>query len=117
MKVVVDLNRCQGYGQCVYAAPNIFQLKGPEILAYDPAPPEQWRHEVEHAVHACPVRAIKAEVDSPPVELASTDRNAAGMVDQSFESPSRIVVAGASLAGLSAAETLRHMGYNGDLVL
>ena len=35
MKVVVDLNRCQGYGQCVYAAPNIFQLKGPEILAYE----------------------------------------------------------------------------------
>ena len=49
MKVVVDLNRCQGYGQCVYAAPNIFQLKGPEILAYDPAPPEQWRDEVERA--------------------------------------------------------------------
>jgi ferredoxin len=72
MKVVVDLNRCQGYGQCVYAAPNIFQLKGPEILAYDPAPPEQWRDEVEHAVHACPVRAIRAELDSPPVNLEWT---------------------------------------------
>jgi ferredoxin len=47
VKVVVDLNRCQGYGQCVYAAPNIFQLKGVEILAYDPAPSDQWRDEVE----------------------------------------------------------------------
>ena len=117
MKVVVDLNRCQGYGQCVYAAPNIFQLKGPEILAYDPAPPEQWRDEVERAVHACPVRAIRAEVDSPPVDPTSTERDAAGRADQSFASPSRIVVAGASLAGLSAAETLRDLGYHGDLVL
>jgi NADPH-dependent 2,4-dienoyl-CoA reductase/sulfur reductase-like enzyme len=39
------------------------------------------------------------------------------MADQSFASPRRIVVAGASLAGLSAAETLRHLGYNGDLVV
>jgi ferredoxin len=58
VKVIVDLNRCQGYGQCVYAAPNIFQLKGVEILAYDPAPSDQWRDEFERAVHACPVRAI-----------------------------------------------------------
>lgn len=73
MKVVVDLNRCQGYGQCVYAAPNVFQLKGIEILAYDPAPSDQWRDEVERAVHACPVRAISAQFDSPPVEPASTE--------------------------------------------
>ena len=68
MKVVVDLNRCQGYGQCVYAAPDVFQLKGSEILAYDPAPSDQWRDEVERAIQACPVRAISAEFESPPVE-------------------------------------------------
>ena len=73
MKVVVDLNRCQGYGQCVYAAPNIFQLKGAEILAYDPAPSDQWRDQVECAVHACPVRAITAEFDRPALEPASTE--------------------------------------------
>jgi ferredoxin len=72
VKVVVDLNRCQGYGQCVYAAPDVFQLRGSEILAYDPAPSDQWRDEVERAVHACPIRAISAEFDSPPVEPAST---------------------------------------------
>ena len=72
MKVVVDLNRCQGYGQCVYAAPDVFQLKGSEILSYDPAPSDQWRDEVERAVHACPVRAIIAQFDSPPVAPAST---------------------------------------------
>jgi ferredoxin len=73
VKVVVDLNRCQGYGQCVYAAPNIFQLKGVEILAYDPAPSDQWRDEVERAVDACPVRAITAEFDRPALEPASTE--------------------------------------------
>ena len=35
----------------------------------------------------------------------------------SFAPPSRIVVAGASLAGLSAAKRLRQLGYSGDLVL
>ena len=73
MKVVVDLNRCQGYGQCVYAALNIFQLKGVEIPAYDPAPSDQWREEVERAVHACPVRAITAEFDRQALEPASTE--------------------------------------------
>jgi ferredoxin len=73
VKVIVDLNRCQGYGQCVYAAPNIFQLKGVEILAYDPAPSDQWRDEFERAVHACPVRAITAEFDRPALEPASTE--------------------------------------------
>jgi ferredoxin len=73
VKVIVDLNRCQGYAQCVYAAPTVFQLKGVEILAYDPAPSSKWRDEVERAVHACPVRAISAEFDSPPVDPASTE--------------------------------------------
>jgi NADPH-dependent 2,4-dienoyl-CoA reductase/sulfur reductase-like enzyme len=39
------------------------------------------------------------------------------MADPSFAPPSRIVVAGASLASLSAAEALRRLGYCGDLVL
>jgi ferredoxin len=73
VKVVVDLNRCQGYAQCVYAAPSVFQLKGVEILAYDPSHSDQWRDEVERAVHACPVRAISAEFDNRPVEPASTE--------------------------------------------
>ncbi|MER2197711.1 ferredoxin, partial [Methylobacterium brachiatum] len=40
MRVVVDLNRCQGYAQCCYAAPDHFELRGHEILFYDPAPPD-----------------------------------------------------------------------------
>ncbi|MGU3541277.1 ferredoxin, partial [Methylobacterium sp. A54F] len=39
LRVVADLNRCQGYAQCCYAAPEHFVLHGHEILFSDPAPP------------------------------------------------------------------------------
>ena len=66
MRVVVDLNRCQGYAQCCYAAPEHFELRGTEILFYDPAPPDAKRAEIERAQQACPVRAIAVE----PADLA-----------------------------------------------
>lgn len=43
MKVVVDLNRCQAYAQCIYAAPDHFALYGAEALVYDTAPDEAAR--------------------------------------------------------------------------
>ena len=58
MRLVVDLNRCQGYAQCCYAAPEYFILRGHEILFYDPAPPVDRKEEIERAAQACPVRAI-----------------------------------------------------------
>lgn len=65
MKVVVDLNRCQAYAQCIYAAPDHFALHGAEALVYDTAPDEAARDEIERAVQACPVRAITATSDVP----------------------------------------------------
>ncbi|PXW63024.1 ferredoxin [Methylobacterium sp. B4] len=64
MKVVVDLNRCQAYAQCIYAAPDHFALHGKEALVYDPSPGEAARGAIERAVHACPVRAITAYPDT-----------------------------------------------------
>ncbi|MDF2255216.1 ferredoxin [Streptantibioticus ferralitis] len=58
MRLVVDLNRCQSYGQCVYAAPTVFRFHGEESLEYDYAPDASTRHEVERAAAACPVQAI-----------------------------------------------------------
>ena len=55
MRVVVDLNRCRGYAQCCYAAPEHFELRGHEILFYDPAPPDAKRSQIERAQQACPV--------------------------------------------------------------
>ncbi len=63
LRVVVDLNRCQGYAQCCYAAPGAFEVWGHEILFYDPAPPRARRGEIERAVQACPVRAISLQVE------------------------------------------------------
>jgi len=60
MKIVVDLVRCQTYGQCVIAAPIVFELHGEqkEILEYEYAPDESLHEQVERAVAACPVQAI-----------------------------------------------------------
>jgi len=63
MRVVVDLNRCHGYGQCVFLAPSVFELHGEEALMYDPGPEEAQRLPVVRAAAACPVRAIR--FDSP----------------------------------------------------
>jgi len=58
MRIVVDLNRCQSYGQCVFAAPTVFGWHGEESLEYDYAPDESLRRQVLRAAAACPVQAI-----------------------------------------------------------
>jgi ferredoxin len=58
MRVVVDLNRCQSYGQCVYAAPAVFRFRGTESLEYDHVPDVESDRAVERAALACPVQAI-----------------------------------------------------------
>jgi ferredoxin len=58
MNIVIDLNRCQSYGQCVFAAPTVFRFRGEETLEYDYEPDDMLRGEVERAVAACPVQAI-----------------------------------------------------------
>ncbi|MEU2221645.1 ferredoxin [Streptomyces sp. NPDC012751] len=58
MRIVVDLNRCQGYAQCVYLAHEVFRLSGQEALTYEPNPDDARRLQVERAAAACPVQAI-----------------------------------------------------------
>ncbi len=58
MQVVVDLNRCQSYGQCVFAAPEVFWFRGAESLEYDNVPDAESGRAVERAALACPVQAI-----------------------------------------------------------
>lgn len=61
MRVVVDLNKCLGYAQCVFLAPTVFKLNGEEALMYDPNPDEATRLKVLRAAAACPVQAILVE--------------------------------------------------------
>jgi ferredoxin len=58
MRIVVDLNQCQSYGQCIFAAPTVFRWHGEESLEYDYAPDDELSGEVARAAAACPVQAI-----------------------------------------------------------
>ncbi|MEU3912372.1 ferredoxin [Streptomyces sp. NPDC029721] len=58
MRLVVDLNRCQGYAQCAFLAPDVFAMHGDESLLYNPQAPDDQHDNVVRAAHACPVRAI-----------------------------------------------------------
>ncbi|WP_043193998.1 ferredoxin [Streptomyces sp. NRRL F-2664] len=73
MRLVVDLNRCQGYAQCAFLAPDVFAMHGDESLLYNPQAPAEQRDNVARAVAACPVGAILLEV---------TDEDMADMVAQ-----------------------------------
>ena len=65
MRLVVDLNKCLGYAQCVPLAPQVLKLLGEEAVAYDPNPDESQRQQVLRAAASCPVQAIIVEVDPP----------------------------------------------------
>ena len=58
LSVIVDLSRCQVYGQCVFAAPAAFSLHSEDTLEFDPAPDEAIREHIIRAAKACPVQAI-----------------------------------------------------------
>ncbi|MFE2964292.1 ferredoxin [Streptomyces sp. NPDC059340] len=64
MRLVVDLNRCQGYAQCAFLAPDVFAMHGDESLLYNPEAEEDRREDMARAVAACPVQAIMVEASS-----------------------------------------------------
>ncbi|MGV9253675.1 ferredoxin [Streptomyces sp. NPDC003697] len=66
MRLVVDLNRCQGYAQCAFLAPDVFVMHGEESLVYNPGPDPGQREKVARAVAACPVGAITADGPGTP---------------------------------------------------
>jgi ferredoxin len=61
VRIVVDLNRCQGYAQCCFLAPDVFRMQGEEALVYLPNPEDDHAAEVRRAAVACPVQAILVE--------------------------------------------------------
>ncbi|MFF3246960.1 ferredoxin [Streptomyces sp. NPDC002870] len=58
MRLAVDLNRCQGYAQCAFLAPDVFAMHGDEALLYNPHADDAQREHVARAAAACPVQAI-----------------------------------------------------------
>lgn len=69
MRLVVDLNRCQGYAQCVFLAPDVFALHGDEALLFSPRFDEGLRERVEVAAAACPVQAILVDYSDEPTKV------------------------------------------------
>ncbi|MBB5136807.1 ferredoxin [Thermocatellispora tengchongensis] len=61
MKVVVDMDKCQDHGQCVFAAPDVFRLDDAGHLTYVAEPGEASRADVEEAADVCPLQAIRIE--------------------------------------------------------
>ncbi len=62
IKVVVDLDVCQDHGQCVFAAPQVFELDDDgELVRLHDEVGEDLRANVEEAADVCPVQAITIE--------------------------------------------------------
>ena len=62
IKVVVDRDLCQDHGQCVFAAPQVFELdeEGTLVVLQEEVG-EDLRDNVEEAADVCPVQAITIE--------------------------------------------------------
>ena len=61
MKILVDMDKCQHYGQCVFEADDIFSLGEDGKLSYMSEVDESRRSDVESAVDVCPMQAISIE--------------------------------------------------------
>lgn len=67
VQLEIDLDLCVGFGDCVEAAPEAFELNG-ENLAQFTAPEELGRDRLLEACRACPVDAITArDEDGEPL--------------------------------------------------
>ncbi|MEY3344997.1 MAG: ferredoxin [Candidatus Nanopelagicaceae bacterium] len=58
IKIHVDMDKCQHYGQCVYEAPNIFKLNAEDKLEYIATADNSELVNVKEAADVCPMQAI-----------------------------------------------------------
>lgn len=58
LKIYVDMEKCQHYGQCVFEAPEIFKLNQEDKLEYIATADESQRANVKEAANVCPMQAI-----------------------------------------------------------
>jgi ferredoxin len=63
MKVIRDANRCELHGECVIAAPEVFEIEDDKdvVTVINPEPSEELRSAVERAVINCPTSALSVE--------------------------------------------------------
>jgi ferredoxin len=67
MKLIADLELCQGHAMCQEELPEVFRVVDSEDGSYshveilDPEPDEALRRRVEAAVRSCPNRALSIQ--------------------------------------------------------
>ncbi|PJN11266.1 hypothetical protein CG723_10045 [Streptomyces sp. CB01635] len=66
MRLVVDPNRCQGFAQCAFLAPDVFALHAGEALLVTSRFDEALREQVEQAAAARPVQTMLVDVSDEP---------------------------------------------------
>jgi ferredoxin len=61
MRISVDYNLCEGHGQCLLAAPDVFDIPdgAEQVVVLEPDPPEADRERVIRAAAMCPTQAIR----------------------------------------------------------
>lgn len=64
MKVVADLDKCQGYVCCVMEAGDVFDIDdNGKVVVLTPHPVDARRDTVEAAIRQCPVSALSFVLD------------------------------------------------------
>ena len=63
MRIVVDVERCRGAGQCTRTAPEVFDQDEEDgtVIVLDDEPPPELHHAVVVAVQLCPNSVIRLE--------------------------------------------------------
>jgi ferredoxin len=63
MKVIVDFDACAAHGDCVVAAPEVFDLGEDDevVTLLEAEPADDLRAKVQAAADACPMAAIRIE--------------------------------------------------------
>ncbi|MBJ7005675.1 MULTISPECIES: ferredoxin [Streptomyces] len=63
MNIAIDFDRCCGAGQCVLAAPEVFDQRDDDgvVVLLDPHPPTEQEENVRQAAALCPAAVIKVE--------------------------------------------------------
>ncbi|BBZ64220.1 ferredoxin [Mycolicibacterium monacense] len=63
MHITVDYDLCEGHGQCLMAAPDVFDLPdgSDQVVVLDPDPPQSERGAVVRAAAMCPAQALRVD--------------------------------------------------------
>jgi ferredoxin len=63
VKIIADLEACQGYANCVIEAPDVFDIdeSSAKVVVLQATPTPDLMDDVRRAVAACPVKALTIE--------------------------------------------------------